>query len=150
MASIDGYGPTGWAHANLMAYIWGPCMNIAVQLAMYRYRVWWIVLHGITGTFAFIFTVATSITILANTGLISKKSAFIDEYSNLYLHYRIGIACLVIITIQFLLGLATLLMQFCQAKSLFIVNVKKLHTIFGYIIVILIKSNYYINVKINS
>lgn len=149
MGESAGYGPTGDAHQALMAYLWGPVINLGIILVLYSYRIRWVVIHGLFGLFAFIFTMSTAIPILKTTGVIAADSAFLDDYPLLDIHYRIGIVCLVIMSAQVLMGMAAILMQVFQARSLFIVRMKKLHAIFGYTIIILIKANYYINFSID-
>lgn len=144
------YGPTTTVHVAGMAYVWGPGINFVILLAMYRYRIWWVLLHGLGGAFACLFTLSTSIPILMKTGMISDGSFFLKYHPRLVYHYKIGIAVFVIVSLQFLLGLISLIMQFAQARSLFIINIKKAHTIFGFLIIILIKSNFYINIKIDD
>ncbi len=144
------YGPTTTVHVNCMAYVWGPGINFAILLAMYRYRIWWVLLHALGGAFTCFFTLSTSIPILSKTGLINDSSPFLRYHPRLVYHYKIGITVLIIVSLQFLLGLTSLIMQFARAKSLSIINTKKIHTIFGFIIIILIKSNFYINIKIDE
>jgi hypothetical protein len=143
------YGPTGSAHEALMAYLWGPVINLGIILVLYSYHIRWVVIHGLFGLFAFIFTMSTAIPILKTTGVIAADSGFLDEYPLLNIHYRIGIVCLAIILIQVLMGMAAILMQMFQARSLLIVRMKKFHATFGYTIIILIKANYYINFRID-
>jgi hypothetical protein len=144
------YGPTTTVHVNFMAFVWGPGINIAILLAMYKYRIWWVLLHALGGAFACLFTLSTSIPIIVKTGLISDSSPFLRYHPRLVYHYKIGIAVLIIVSLQFFLGLISLIMQFARAKSLSIINIKKTHTIFGFLIIILIKSNFYINIKIDE
>jgi hypothetical protein len=133
-----------------MAYIWGPVINLGIILVMYSYRIRWVVIHGLIALFAFLFTLSTSIPILKTTGVISSDSSFLDEYPLLHIHYKIGIACLAVISIQVVMGIAAILMQLLQARSLYIIWMKRAHAIFGYTIIILIKSNYYINFSIDK
>lgn len=149
MDESAGYGPTGEAHQALMAYLWGPVINLGIILVLYSYRIRWVVVHGLLGLFSFIFTMCTALPILNTTGVIPSDSGLLDDYPNLGIHYRIGIVCLVIMSIQVLMGMTALLMQVFQARSLIIIRMKRAHAIFGYTIIILIKANYYINFTID-
>lgn len=144
------FGPTITTHMDIMAFIWGPGINVAIFLAMYNYRKWWGFLHAMAGAFAFIFTLSTGLSILATSGMIPDDSPYLDSYPVLNTHYKIGITCLIVLSIQFALGLTAKIMQFSQGRSITIINLKKTHTISGYLVIILVKSNFYINIDIDQ
>lgn len=139
------YGPTATVHLGVMAYLWGPAINIAIFFAMYRYRTWWVFIHAISGAFATLFTMASSLPLLVQNGIISDDSPFLDDYPLLDIHFKIGLTCVIVISIQFLLGLLTLLLQLTKGRSIIIFNMKKIHAILGYALIILFKSNTYVN-----
>lgn len=142
----DVFGSTAEAHAGLMDVLWGPGINIAIFLSFYSYRKWWGILHGIFGVFACIYTLATSLPILFYTGIIPKDSTQNLKFgaSVLNPHYLVGIACMFVIAIETVMGVITKLMYYCSTKSMTIINMKKAHAIFGYLIIILCKSDYVI------
>jgi len=144
--SDEQFGSTGDTHAGLMAGLWGPAANIAVILVLYSYRKWWVYVHAAFFLLATIITLATSIPILTYTGIISRDSTITYKYSAsvLNLHYLIGITCLASITLVALTGLLTKLLNLCSAKSNTILLLRKLHSISGYLVLMLCKINNYV------
>lgn len=142
----DAFGSTGEFHAGLMGILWGPGANIAIFLVLYNYRKIWVWLHGAYFFIVTILTLASSIPILTYTGIISANSNTNYKYSasTLNIHYLVGIACMIAITIVTFLGIATKLMNIFGAKSNSILIIRKIHAITGYLIALLCKANNYI------
>lgn len=129
-----------------MGIVWGPGINIAIILAIYSYRKAWPIIHGIAGTFACIYSLACTLPILFNTGIVSSSSTIDPKRSGpvINAHYLVGIACMVVIGLQLILGIATKLINVFQGKSNTILGVRKVHVVFGYLMVLLCKADIYI------
>lgn len=142
------FGDTIYAHEDVMAEIWGPAANIAILLAYNAHRPWCVYLHGVYFLFVALFTLSTSIPILRSTGIIGRdhQSIYFDA-KVLNAHYGVGISCLISISIVAMLGILTKLLNILHVKSATILQIRKLHTYFGYVILALCKANYFIIVR---
>lgn len=145
-SASDIFGSTVDSHVNVMAYIWGPGINIAIILALYSYRRYASILHGMMGAGACLFTLATVFPMLEITGVVASDNNItqdVDGYT-LYVHYMIGITCIAIILASTLLGLASRLLILFSAPTNVILLIKFCHKIMGYLTAILCKSNSYV------
>jgi cytochrome b561 len=140
------FGETAEPHAEIMAILWGPAANVAIFMALYSYRRYPFFIHALFGLFACIFTLSTSIPMLMTTGIVPADSTIDEDFpgSVLNSHYLVGITCLVVITLETLLGIVTRVVNIAGGKSSTILLIKKIHQIFGFMILILCKSNIYI------
>lgn len=130
-----------------MALLWGPFANLAIILAFYTYRKWWIWLHGAYFLVITIITLSTAIPILQATGIVQADSTLnYEEFTakTLNSHYIIGITCLIAFSLVAIMGIVTKLLNIFQGPSKFILLFRKLHTISGFLIVILCKANIYV------
>ena len=134
---MSSLGPTASIHEATMSYLWGPVMNVAIFLAMYSYRTYTIILHGFISLLVGIFSLAVSLTILSNTG-------FPPSTAKLYNHVNIGFTAMLCIIVQLLLGLALNLFNVFDFSSGLLLKLGYAHRIFGYLMVILAKANYYV------
>jgi K+ transporter len=103
-------------------------------------------MHAAFGLVAFFFTLSSSIPMLVKTGIIpntSNISPFVSSNA-LKNHYLVGITCLVVITVETALGILTKCVNIAGKRSSIVILSKRIHQIFGFIILILCKSNYYI------
>ena len=123
------FGPTAENHKDAMVALWGFAANIAIFIMLYSYRKLCVYVHGAYFLIATIITLATSIPIITYTGIISKDATITSKYSTttLNLHYSIGIACLISIGFITLVGILTKMLNFLQAKSNTILQMKKIH-----------------------
>jgi hypothetical protein len=120
-----------------MGIVWGPIINIGIFLVMYSYRKWWGYLHALIGLFACIFSLACTLPILINIGIPSTDQ-------ELGIHFMVGIACMALIAFETILGIISRVINVCNARSIWIIRMKKLHAIFGYITIIICKADYVI------
>ena len=120
-----------------MAYLWGPVMNVAIFFAIYSYRTYAIIIHGLLSLFVGIFSLAISLTILYSSGFLPSTGEF-------YNHFNVGFAAILCIIFQLLMGLALKLLNVFEFSSNLVLKLRYTHRIFGYLMVILCKSNYYI------
>ena len=142
------FGPTEDIHANVMAFLWGPVINLSIILAVYSYRQYAIILHGLISFFVGLFSLIISLAILATTGMIDMIP---DDPGNvLYNHYRVGLAAMLCIIAQILLGIMIRLFNICQFRSIVILRIRMVHKVSGYLMVILCKSNYYLIFWLND
>ena len=136
-------GPTSDLHEQSMAYLWGPVINVAIFLALYSYRPYAILLHGLITLFVGVFSLAISLTILYNAG-------FPQPTAKLYNHFNIGFAAMLCIILQLLMGMALKLINVFDFSSALILKLSYAHKIFGYLMVLLCKANYYVIFQIRA
>ena len=120
-----------------MAYLWGPVMNVAIFFAIYSYRTYAIIIHGVISLFVGIFSLAVSLSILYTSGFPPSTGEF-------YNHFNVGFTAMLCIIVQLLMGLALKLFNVFDFNSNLLLKLRYAHRIFGYLMVILCKSNYYI------
>ena len=143
----EDYGSTGGLHASMMGALWSPCANIAIILIIYSYRKYWVWVHMAYFTFATIITLVSSIPIWFYTGLIPRDSPIVyDDYSagTLNTHYILGMVCCGLVVIASLIGVLTKVLNICNARSVTIIWVRRIHTWFSYVTVWACKVNCYI------
>lgn len=127
-----------------MAVLWGPGINLAIILAMYSYRKYYVYLHICFGVFITVYSIGTALPILFTTGIISESGKDGITPSQMYAHYVVGISALCAIFLQAALGAATKLGNVYQFSSSSVIVLKYGHTILGYLVALLSKSNVYI------
>lgn len=129
-----------------MAAIWGPGINVSIFIVQYSYRRYPFLIHAFCGLFACLFSLSTSIPIVAKTGIISSDSIYALEYygSNLRSHYIVGITCVSIIFLETILGIIVKGLNLAGKNSSTILFTRKIHQIFGYIVAVACKANIYV------
>lgn len=148
MSQSGYFGNTIEYHKQAMAELCGPAANVAILLLLHKHNKWTVILHGIYFAFLTLFTLSTSIPIIQKTGMYDKdkktkkSNAFI-----IYLHYCIGIAAMVALAVATVLGLVTKLLNLFKAKSITILFWRKMHRVAGYLILAVVKTNYYVILK---
>lgn len=141
------FGSTYDLHSALMALIWGPGINVAIIAVLYSYRKYYIYLHAFCGLFATIYSISTSLPILLTTGILSTDQAGGEHRvtgSTIYAHYIVGITSLSVVLLQAILGIATRVINIYNLSTSSLIIIKYAHTILGYLVSILCKSNVYI------
>jgi hypothetical protein len=124
-----------------MVYAWCPVVDVAIFFALYSYRRYALIVHGMLGMAVGLFALITGFSILSNTGIIYSDSTINTdiEITKLSRHYTIGIICLSLIIVTILLGFFSRLFNILGFSSRKIIGVRIIHKIIGYIIAILCK-----------
>lgn len=145
------WGPTSGLHKMWLPWIWGPAASVAVILALFTFKKISIWIHGIFFLFATIMTLVTSIPILTYAGIVPADSTKQYKYPTniLNAHMIIGITCFSVVCLVTVLGITTQLLKLFNGKSSLLILLKKIHTILGYLILLLCKINSLIIVKEN-
>ena len=143
------YGSTSELHTIVLRFVWGPGANVAAILALYTYRKWWTWVHGIFMVLAAIATIVLSLPILMTTGIVYPDSDFPTSHNRqtLYNHYAIGITCMVLLTVVSIGGFVNRISYSSNLNPKAVLVIKWGHRISGYIVLILLKTNYYLMLK---
>ena len=143
------YGSTSELHTIIMRFVWGPGANVAAIIALYTYRKWWTWVHGIFMVLAAVATIVLSLPILMTTGIVYPDSDFPTNHNKqtLYNHYAIGITCMVLLVVVSAGGFVNRISYMSRTNPKLVQVMKWGHRVSGYIVLILLKVNYYLMLK---
>ena len=119
-----------------MHYLWGPTMNLSIILSLYSYRKYANILHGLLSFTISIFTLVISLSILRYYGW--PKSS-----SKLSPHFIIGFTAMMAIMVTIVFSLSMKLLIILKGSSRWILRMRVMHKICGYLTVLIAKANYY-------
>lgn len=134
--STKTFGATINLHMELIHYFWGPVMNFSIILALYSYRKYANILHGLLSLAISIFSLVISLNILVHYGW--PKST-----SKLSPHFIIGFTAMMSILLTIAFSLTMKLLIICKSSSVWILRLRLMHKVMGYLTMMVAKANYY-------
>ena len=138
------FGDTVNLHILLLRYLWGPGANVLIILVLYSYRKWWAWVHGVLLSLSALLTIAITFPMLIAGGYPYPPDNAKPNQIKLYRHASIGVTCMVLMVVVSAGGLINKMGMLANTSPKTVQKLRWGHRIGGYILLILLKSNYYL------